>query len=323
MEKSKRTVVITGASSGAGRAIALEFAKNHDKLVIASRHLMALKELAVECESLGAEVLCVEVDVANYHSVINLAAEAQAFGTQIDVWVNNAGVLAVGEFDTTPMEISDQVIKTNLLGYMHGAHAVLPYFKKQQSGILINNISIGGFLPVPYGAGYSAAKFGLRGFSAALKAELKPYRNIHVCDAFPGFLDTPGIQHAANYTGKVLKPGPIVYDPVRLAQAIFSLSQNPRAEKMVGSFAVLMRLSYGVLPALTRGAVAMVISTYLKQAKNISVTSGNLFNPLEYGHSVHGGWGLPGKPKAHRKFIGIGALVVLSSILLLKHKKSI
>ena len=82
------------------------------------------------------------------------------------------------------------------MGYMHGAHAVLPYFKDQGYGVLINNISVGGYTPAPYAAGYTASKFGLRGFSQSLKGELYNWPHIHVCDLFPAFLDTPGIQHA-------------------------------------------------------------------------------------------------------------------------------
>jgi short-subunit dehydrogenase len=201
--QNRQTIVITGASSGAGKAIALAFAVERPKLVLASRNLDALKEVASECDQLGAQVRCVKTDVTQPGDLINLAAEADNFGGQIDVWVNNAGVLAAGEYDKIPMEVNEQVIRTNLIGYMNAAHAVLPFFKKQKRGILINNISIGGYLPVPYGVAYTASKFGLRGFSAALKGELAGWPDIHVCDAYPSFLDTPGIQHAANYTGKV------------------------------------------------------------------------------------------------------------------------
>jgi short-subunit dehydrogenase len=322
MEDSTRTIVITGASSGAGRAIALEFAQLKERLILASRNINELDKIAKECWQLGAEVKAVHTDTSDYRSVINLAAMADDFGGKIDVWVNNAGVLAVGEFDVTPMEVTAQVVKTNLLGYMNGAHAVLPYFKKQGYGILINNISIGGFLPVPFGAGYSASKFGLRGFSAALKAELSSYRNIHICDAFPAFLDTPGIQHAANYTGKQLKPAPPVYDPVRVAQAIVKISKNPRPSTMIGSLSILLRFSHGLFPSLTRAIAGGVIKTYLKNAKEIESTSGNIFNDVNYGNAVHGGWGIPGKPKAHRKYIAGGLLALAATGLLILAKKS-
>jgi short-subunit dehydrogenase len=308
-----KIVVITGASSGTGKAIALEFAAQQAQLVLGSRNLEAMLECAAECEELGARVKCVVTDVTDEDAMIELAAAAHAFGGKIDVWVNNAGVLAAGPFDETPMSVHDQVIRTNLMGYIHGAHAVMPYFKKQEHGVLINNISIGGFLPVPYGVGYSASKFGLRGFSAALKAELTDWPDIHICDAFPAFLDTPGIQHAANYTGKVLKPAPPVYDPRRVAIAIVQLALKPQKELMIGSTSVLLRLAHGLFPELTRGIASLVIKTYLKNADELPKTNGNLFSPVDYGNSVYGGWGIPGRPKAHRKYIA-GGLLALSAV---------
>jgi short-subunit dehydrogenase len=317
-----RTIVITGASSGAGRAIAMAFAEKNETLVLASRNLTELQHVADECIGLGARVIIMACDVTEPGAMINLAAKASEVSGFIDVWINNAGVLAVGAFDETPVEVLDQVIKTNLMGYIHGAHAVLPYFKKQGRGILINNISIGGFLPVPYGVGYSASKFGLRGFSAALKAELTGFPNIHVCDTFPAFLDTPGIQHAANYTGKQLRPAPPVYDPMRVAMAIVKISDHPKSETMIGSTSVLLRLSYGLFPWITRSIAGSVINSYLKQADAIAKTDGNVFSEVPYGNAVHGGWGIPGKPKAHRKYLAGG--VILSSLailLLLSNKK--
>lgn len=151
-----KTIVITGASSGAGRAAALKFAEQQPNLVLASRNELALNEVKTECESLGGQVLVVATDTSDSKAVINLANLANDWKNGIDVWINNAGVLAAGDFDKTPMALHEQVIKTNLLGYMNGAHAVLPIFKARGAGILINNISIGGFLPVPYGAGYTA-----------------------------------------------------------------------------------------------------------------------------------------------------------------------
>src|ERR1700712_3337568 len=210
-ELTAQTIVITGASSGAGRAAALAFAAHKSYLVLAARNELVLNEVKAECEELGAQVLIVPTDTSDAAAMISLANAAVDWQDRIDVWINNAGVLAAGDFDSTPMAVHEQVIKTNLLGYMNAAHAVLPFFKEQQWGTLINNISIGGFLPVPYGAGYTAAKFGLRGWSQALKAELTGWPKIFVCDLFPAFLDPPGIKHAGNYKGKFLTPAPPVY----------------------------------------------------------------------------------------------------------------
>lgn len=302
-----KTIVITGASSGAGRAAAVEFAQYRPNLVLASRNIEALEEVAHECREFGAEVLTVETDVTDPKAMIALANAANDWDNRIDVWINNAGVLAAGDFDITPMEVHEQVIKTNLLGYMNGAHAVMPFFKSQHYGTLINNISVGGFTAVPYGAGYSASKFGLTGFSEALRGELTNWPYIHVCDLYPAFLDTPGIQHAGNYTGKQLKPAPPVYDPKRLAEAMVKVANDPKTSTYVGSTSLLLKVSHALLPELTTRLTGAIMRRYFKNAAPISSTSGNLFNTLNYGMAPYGGFGLPGKPKAHRKYIA-GAL---------------
>lgn len=314
-----KTIVITGASSGAGLAAALEFAHHKVNLVLAARNESALNDVKAECESLGAQALVVPTDTGDAQAMIRLANAAKDWKGRIDVWINNAGVLAAGDFDTTPMAVHEQVIKTNLIGYMNGAHAVLPIFKQQNGGILINNISIGGFLPVPYGAGYTAAKFGLRGWSQALKGELAGWRDIHVCDMFPAFLDTPGIQHAGNHTGKVLKPAPPVYDPRRVAREMVAIAQDPRSTKYVGSASLLLKLSHAVFPELTTKITGFVMRRYLNNAKPIALTDGNVFSTVDYGMAMHGGFGLPGEPKAHRKYIAAAMMAgLVAGVFLVK-----
>ncbi|MDB5248136.1 MAG: short-chain dehydrogenase [Segetibacter sp.] len=285
-----KTVVITGASSGAGRAAAIEFARHGAKLVLASRNIEALDEVEAECREIGALALAVKTDVTNAEAMKKLAATAAEFGGTIDIWINNAGVLAAGEFTETPIEVHEQVIRINLIGYLNGAHAVLPYFKKQQQGILINNISVGGWLPVPYSVAYSASKFGLRGYSEALRGELNRFPGIHVCDLFPAFLDSPGMQHSANYTGHILRPAPPVYDPQRLAVAMVSLAKRPRKSVTVGAAASMLRLSHAFFPSFTRYLTAKSVEGYLKKAEPAPTTSGNLFAASDYGTSIHGGW---------------------------------
>lgn len=317
-----KTIVITGASSGAGRAAALEFAQQQCALVLASRNEPVLNELAAECRELGAEVLVMPTDVTDPKAMIALANVANDWNDGLYAWINNAGVLAAGPFDETPIEVHTQVVQTNLLGYMNGAHAVMPIFKGNGHGILINNISIGGFLPVPYGAGYTASKFGLRGFSEALKAELTEWPNIYVCDLYPAFLDSPGILHAANYTGKVLKPAPPVYDPKRVAQAMVAVAQDPRSNTYVGSVSYALKFAHTLAPELMTKTVGFVMRRYFKVAEPIAPTSGNLFNTVDYGMATNGGFGLPGEPKAHRKYI-LGALAMGLSVgfYLFNHKR--
>jgi len=185
-------VVLTGASSGIGRAAAQAFARQGARLVLAARDVEALTETADECRALGGEVLVVATDVTHSDEVEALASAAAEFGQgRIDVWINNAGIGAVGAFDETPLDAHEQVVQTDLLGYLRGAHVVLPYFKQQKSGVLINTLSVGSWVAQPFAAAYSASKFGLRGLSQALRGELGAWPGIHICDVYPGIVDSP------------------------------------------------------------------------------------------------------------------------------------
>ena len=295
-----KIVVITGASSGAGRTIALQLAQDGAFLVLASRNEAALKELALECRDLGTRALVVPTDVTDNASVRQLAREAFDWKGRIDVWVNNAGVLAAGPFEKMPWENHQRVVATNLFGYMSGAHAVLPYFKYQKAGILINNISIGGFLPVPFGGAYTASKFALRGFFESLKGELIGWPHIHVVDLFPAFLDTPGIHHASNYTGKVLKPAPPVYDPSIMAQAVKASILHPKSTRYPGAASLLFKLGHAIAPELTVKFTGLLMKRYFKRAKVASSTDGNLFNTVNFAMSTNGNAKPRLKPRTSR-----------------------
>lgn len=312
-------VVITGASSGTGRAIANEFSSTGATLILAARREKALEEVAIECRSRGTNVHTLVTDVKNAIDVANLARFASEITGKIDVWINNAGVLAAGEFDQIPEEINRNVILTNLVGYINGAHQVIPYFKKQGYGMLFNNISVGGWFPTPYAAAYTASKFGVRGFSEAIKGELSSYPDIHVVDLYPAFLDTPGIQHAANYTGKVIMPAPPVSDPRKVARAILRMVHKPASVRTIGIAPTILRLSYNLFPLFTRSVTAAIMRKYLQRAETIERGAGNVLEPVEYGTSIHGGWSRKFVPR--KRTIGIAAVSLVAILLLVGNRK--
>lgn len=310
------TIVITGASSGIGRATAQAFARRGVRLVLAARNLEGLERTAADCARLGAKTLCVPTDVTDAEAVASLARHAADSGDgRIDIWVNNAGVGAVGRFEDTPIAAHEQVVRTNLLGYLHGAHAVLPYFKRAGQGTLINTVSFGAWAPAPYGVSYSASKYGLRGFSEALRTELVPWPGIHICDIFPSVIDSPGFRHGANYTGKMLRPPKPLYDPRLVARAIVRAAANPRRESTtVGVVATVARVANVVAPRLVRRWSSRFVDAYFEQAPEVPVSDGNLFEPSSGSLSVDGGWRDPAGANRLRNaglLLGAGAVAML------------
>lgn len=286
----RRTVVLTGASSGIGRATAMALARQGDRLVLASRGGEALEQTLQSCLALGAEAIAVPTDVTDGEAVERLGAEArQRFG-QFDVWINMVGLGAVGDFDETPMAAHRRVIECNLIGHFNGSHVALRHFKELGRGTLVQMNSVGAWSAIPYAASYTASKFGLRGMSESLRAELTAWPGIHVCDVFPAFVDTPGIAHAANYTGHQLKPAPPLSSPESVANAIVSLLARPRPSVTVGWMTPVLRTASTLAPQFSGWAARRLMDAYFAQAPAAQRTHGALYQPSAAPHGPTGAW---------------------------------
>ncbi len=297
-------VVLTGASSGIGRATAHALAREGARLVIAARDSAALDDVVRECAELGATASAWPTDVTRAESVQALADHAiERFG-HIDAWINNVGVGAVGRFEDTPLEAHRRVIESNLIGHINGAHAALTHFRKRHGGTLINMISLGGWLAAPYAAAYTASKFGLRGLGQSLRAELADEPQIHVCDIYPAFVDTPGVtQHGANYTGHRLRPFPPLLSPETVANRIVSLLIRPRPTLPVGAVAYFARYTQNAAPELRARRMKRLIDWAISRAPAAAVEDGNLFQRSRT-HSISGGHRHP----IASALLGVGAL---------------
>ena len=316
-----KVVVITGASSGIGRAAAKAFGCEGARLVLAARDEEALFDVLDECTECGTEAVAITTDVTSSEQMLALAKGAAEFGNgHIDIWINNAGVGAVGSFEDTPLEAHEQVIQTDLLGYLRGTYVAWPFFKEQGSGILINTLSVGSWVPQPYAAAYSASKFGLRGFTEALRGELTEYPDIHICDIYPAVMDTPGLRDGGNFTDHELAPPPPVYDPLLVADAMVACAIKPRASTTVGGAARVARLAHFLVPGfsymsgwLTRRAI--------RRSAAADRSSGNLFSPTDFVRSVEGGW-RKANPR-HRLLLTLGAAAIIGGVTaeLLRRKR--
>ncbi|WP_294251035.1 SDR family oxidoreductase [uncultured Sphingomonas sp.] len=314
---SPRTAVITGASSGIGRATARLFAERGWKLVLAARDAGALETLATELRGRGAAVAVVPTDIGDNAAVLALAEAAQAFSGTIDLWFANVGIGAVGRFEEVPIEAHEQVLRSNLMGHLYEAHAVLPIFQRQGRGVFVNMISMVGFAAAPMAAAYSASKFGLKGLSEALRAEQAAHPHIHICDVYPALVDTPALDHAGNYTGKAIHPPTPLLEPRRVAEAVVRLADHPRATTLVGAQNWAARIGHALAPTLSLKIIDRWFEGYFAQARPAAVTSGNLFHSPGDAPRVDGGFRKPVTRRLPLLLVG-GTLLALSGAALLR-----
>jgi NAD(P)-dependent dehydrogenase (short-subunit alcohol dehydrogenase family) len=274
-----RVVVITGASSGLGRATAMDLATRGCKLVLAARDLEALEDTARQCD--GA--LTVETDVTSMAEVQKLADAAMAAFGRIDVWINNAGVTLYGFLEDAPLEEHERVIKTNLNGAIYGARAVIPIFRAQHRGTLINVGSVLSNVGQAYVPSYVISKFGVHGLTEALRVELADERDIHICTIFPYAIDTPHFQSAANYIGQEPRALPPTQSPETVARAIAGLIAKPRRTRFVPRTIRLGVLAHALMPRTTERLLLDTLRRWHISKAPEQIGNGNLYAPGDTG----------------------------------------
>lgn len=287
-----RSIVITGASSGFGRGAALDLAKAGASLVLAARRENVLQDLARECEAIGGgRTLPVATDVSKRTDMEKLARTAiDTFG-RVDVWINNAGVGAIGRFDEVPLADHVQVIETDLMGTVYGSYFALRQFHRQGSGTLINVASALGKISAPYYASYDAAKHGVVGLGTALRQELRQsgVEDIFVCTVLPMAMDTPFFEHASNYTGHKSVPTSTLHDPQEVIDAIVRLISHPQDEVIVGG-GKIAAAAHALAPALVETLLAkQTHKSQIVDAPFARTTLGAVHEPSAKGTQVSGG----------------------------------
>lgn len=286
----QRTVVVTGASSGIGRATALALASRGDCVVLAARSASSLMEVAAECERRGGRTLVVPTDVTDEPSVRDLAAAAVDTFGRIDAWLNVAAVWTYGRFEDTPPAAFRKVVETTLFGQVHGARAALAEFRRQGHGVLVNVSSLYGRTTAPYVSAYVAAKYALVGFTDVLRHEFEEHPHIHVSMVLPGSVDTPIYRHAGNYVGREIRPLPPVVSPERVAAATVGAIDRPRRYVVVGRTHHVMSWAHRLMPSVYDRLVVPTIHLGVLRDVASERHDGNVFEADDESNAVAGGW---------------------------------
>ena len=222
-------IVISGASSGIGEATARIFAQNGYRVVLAARRQERLASLAEEIGVAGGEALAVGTDVSRLESIQKLVETALSHYGQIDVLFNNAGFGRLNWLEELdPVQDIQALIQVNVLGLIQLTQATLPHMIERRGGHIINMASIAGWVATPTYSVYAASKFAIRGFTDALRREVRVW-GVQVSGIYPGAVETEFSLH----TGMRRKTG--IGTPRRLrlsseqvGRAVFQLVQRPR-----------------------------------------------------------------------------------------------
>jgi len=261
-----KVILITGASSGFGEDAARLFAKEGCKVVVAARRIERLQNLAASIQDQGGEAIAVPMDVTNHDEINLMIKTAIDLYGQIDILFNNAGFGHLGWLETLdPTRDIETQIQVNLTGLIQTTRAVLPYMLQRKSGHIINMSSIAGWIAPSTYSIYSATKFGVRGFTDALRREAQPF-GIAVSGVYPGPAQTEFSQHTGNHPMKksrLRKYFPSLTSEY-VAQRVVDLAKHPRRALIIPWYYRIAVFGDRAMPWL----VDWIVMEFLTKRKN-------------------------------------------------------
>jgi short-subunit dehydrogenase len=287
---ARKIVVITGGSRGLGLALADRFGRSGARLVLAARNvdeLESARQMLLDRKAVlsSNDILLVPADLTVPAEAANLIQYAIDHFGQVDILINNAGIIEVGPFENQSLSAFEKAMNTNFFAALHTIQAVLPYMLARhaqgirKAGAIVNIGSIGGKFAMPHLLPYVASKFALVGFSEGLHAELR-HKGIRVTTVNPGLMRT-GSHVQARFTGQKEKEfrwfalgatAPLVAaSTTHAANKIFNATVSGRAEITITPQAWLAARAVGLAPAATQ-ILASYVNEYLLPAPSASQT---------------------------------------------------
>lgn len=285
--------VITGASSGIGRATALEMSRRGATVVAAARNERALTSLAADMNSGPGPIIAHPLDVTDADAVAALARSTSTQFGRIDTWVNAAAVAMYAAVDETEPAELRRILDVNVVGTANGIRAALPIMEAQGRGTIVNIGSVESRRALPYQSAYAASKHAVKGLTDALRAELAHRDSpVSLVLVMPSAINTPFFRHARSKLGVLPQPFPPVYEPEMVADTIVHVAQHPIPEIVVGGGGKGLAMLERISPRLT-DAVLGTRAVGLGQQVTDRPDDGtdNLDAPLDEAGSVHGEWG--------------------------------
>ena len=284
-------VLITGASSGIGRATALELAGRGARLVLVARGEEALEETATEVRAAGAgDVQVHAVDVTDEDGVrIAVESAVQRVG-RLDAVVHAAQVMAYGTIEEVPREIFETVVETAVHGTAVIARVVLPVFRGQGEGNLVVVNSLLGQVAAPLMGSYIAAKWGQLGLVRVLQQETRDVPGVAVSIVQPGGVDTPIYYQAASWAGSTGRPPPPVYSPERLGRRVVALIDRPRRQVQAGILNPVITAAFRLVPGVYDFLVGPLMQRLAISNDDVPPTTGNVFASQPQGNATEGRW---------------------------------
>lgn len=264
-----KVVLITGGSRGLGLVLARRLAAKGARLAICARTTEQLGQAHIELEDNGAEVISKTVDVTDERQVQKLVQDVVKHYGNIDVLINNAGITQVGPQESMTIDDYEQAMKSNFWSALYTMLAVIPYFKEQGGGRIVNVASIGGKIAVPHLLPYSASKFALVGLSEGMHAELKK-DNILVTTVVPNLMRTGSPRnitvkgdHEAEYSWfKISDSSPLLSQSAEsAADAIIQAIERGESETILSTTAKVATVLQGFAPTWMN--VLMSVATKL------------------------------------------------------------
>ena len=283
--------VVTGASAGVGRAVALEFAEQGYDIGLLARGRERLESAARQIRNLGREALPICVDVANFDAVQEAAKRIEDELGPIDVWVNNAMVTIFAPVHEISAEEYRRVTEVTYLGQVHGTLAALKHMRERNRGTIVQVGSALSYRAIPLQSAYCAAKFAVRGFTDSLRTELgHEHSRIRLTMVQLPAVNTPQFDWARSKMSRKAQPMPPIFQPESIAREIVKAAHEAPRERWIGRSSLKAIFGTILVPGIADRILAKEGYSGQLTKQPAGAYSDNLYDPP------------PGDPGSHGRF---------------------